>query len=159
MRRCVLAVCLAAMPWVGGYAAEMTAEVVSVSEGDTLVVQDSDQRQHTVKLSGIDAPELLQAFGRKSRFSLKDMVYLKQVRLVAETFSHKTIPPSSRQAVSAQVFVGEIDVGKMQLLRGMAWAADSDDLDYVEAENMARAQRKGIWRDREPTPPWLWRCC
>jgi len=147
------------MPWVGGYAAEMTAEVVSVSEGDTLVVQDSDQRQHTVKLSGIDAPELLQAFGRKSRFSLKDMVYLKQVRLVAETFSHETIPPSSRQAVSAQVFVGGIDVGKMQLLRGMAWAADSDDLAYVEAEKMARAQRKGIWRDREPTPPWLWRCC
>jgi len=81
------------------------------------------------------------------------------VRLVAETFSHKTIPPSSHQTVSAQVFVGEIDVGKMQLLRGMAWAADSDDLDYVEAEKMARAQRKGIWRDREPTPPWLWRCC
>ena len=150
MRRCVLAVCLATMPWIGGYAAEMTAEVVSVSEGDTLVVQDSDQRQHTVKLSGIDAPELLQAFGRKSRFSLKDMVYLKQVRLVAETFSHN---------VSAQVFVGEIDVGKMQLLRGMAWAADGDNLAYVEAEKMARAQRKGIWRDREPTPPWRWRCC
>jgi len=92
----------------------------------------------------------LQAFGRKSRFSLKDMVYLKKVRLVAETFSHN---------VSAQVFVGEIDVGKMQLLRGMAWAADGDDLAYVEAEKMARAQRKGIWRDREPTPPWLWRCC
>jgi len=37
--------------------------VVSVSDGDTITVLDSDKVQHRVRIAGIDAPEKGQAFG------------------------------------------------------------------------------------------------
>ena len=59
----------------------------------------------------------------------------------------------------ARVFVGDTDVGLAQVARGMAWARSADGKSYEAAEQSARAQRKGLWRDDAPTPPWLWRCC
>ena len=78
--RSLLVFCAALALSVGAHATEIAGQVVAVSEGDTLVFQDRNQRDYKVRLAGIDAPEILQAFGRKSRFSLKDMVFLKPAR-------------------------------------------------------------------------------
>ena len=40
-----------------------TALVVGISDGDTLTVLDAVNRQHKIRLVGIDAPEKKQAFG------------------------------------------------------------------------------------------------
>jgi endonuclease YncB( thermonuclease family) len=37
--------------------ADVTRRVVAVTDGDTIKVLDSDQVQHKVRLTGIDAPE------------------------------------------------------------------------------------------------------
>ena len=146
--------CAALALSVGAHAKEITGQVVAVSEGDTLVFQDRNQRDYKVRLAGIDAPEILQAFGRKSRFSLKDMVFLKPARLVGMAPA-----PDDAGVTLARVFVGDTDVGLAQVARGMAWARSADGKSYEAAEQSARAQRKGLWRDDAPTPPWLWRCC
>jgi micrococcal nuclease len=42
---------------------------------------------------------------------------------------------------------------------GLAWhfTRYSDDATLAAAEREARAARRGLWRDREPVPPWEWR--
>lgn len=35
--------------------------------------------------------------------------------------------------------------------------ASDERVSYAEAEERARAGRKGLWVDAEPVPPWDWR--
>ncbi|MGA7982360.1 MAG: thermonuclease family protein [Chromatiaceae bacterium] len=48
---------------------------------------------------------------------------------------------------------------------GLAWwyrkyaneQSPADRLLYEDAENKARAERRGLWTDPDPVPPWEWR--
>ena len=47
-------------------AATMTASVVTIHDGYTVTVVDAAKKQHKVRLAGIDAPDLKQAYGPQS---------------------------------------------------------------------------------------------
>lgn len=57
---------------LAGVAGELVGRVVSVHDGDTLTVL-VDSRQIKVRLAEIDAPELGQPFGKRSREDLADL--------------------------------------------------------------------------------------
>ena len=61
------------------HADTLTGRVVRVTDGDTIVVLDSGNAQHKIRLTGIDAPERKQAFGTKSKEHLSDSVAGKLV--------------------------------------------------------------------------------
>ena len=48
-------------------------------DGDTLTILDKSNRQHKIRLIGIDAPERKQPFGTVSRQNLADLVFGKAV--------------------------------------------------------------------------------
>ena len=76
MRYPLLAVTLplfAASPALG---ATIYGRVVGVSDGDTVTVLDNANRQHKIRLSGIDAPEKSQAFGQRSKQNLSDLTLI-----------------------------------------------------------------------------------
>ncbi len=56
-------------------AATITGRVVGIHDGDTITVLDADRTQHKIWLVGIDAPELGQAFGTRSKQNLSKWVY------------------------------------------------------------------------------------
>ena len=62
-------------------AAEFAGRVVGVHDGDTITVLDASRIQHKIRLAGIDAPELKQAFGSKSKQNLSGLIYNKQVKV------------------------------------------------------------------------------
>ena len=49
--------------------------VVGIHDGDTITLLDASKTQHKIRLAGIDAPELKQAFGTRSRQNLSNMAY------------------------------------------------------------------------------------
>ena len=55
-------------------AGSLTGRVVRVTDGDTIVVLDTNSAQHKIRLQGIDAPERGQAYGTKSKEHLSDSV-------------------------------------------------------------------------------------
>jgi endonuclease YncB( thermonuclease family) len=56
-------------------------KVVQVVDGDTIYLLDGSKTQHKVRLSGIDAPERGQPFGRRSKERIAKLVAGKEVEV------------------------------------------------------------------------------
>jgi endonuclease YncB( thermonuclease family) len=104
------------------------------------------------------APEKGQPFGEVSRQNLARLVFDRNVR--AECYKEDRY----RRQV-CRLFDGSRDVALAQLDAGLAWwfrryAAEQppqERAEYASAEDRARADAVGLWRDRDPVPPWEWR--
>lgn len=155
IRPIVLAASLALSPHA---LADLTGIVVGVADGDTITVLDADKIQHKVRLTGIDAPEKKQAFGARSKQSLSDLVFNKSI----------TVETTKRDRYGRElgkVVVGGRDANLEQVRAGMAWHYKKyertqptiDAQVYAEAENEAKASKRGLWADADPTAPWEWR--
>lgn len=137
---------------------DLYGKVISIADGDTLTVLDSQQQTHKVRLSGIDAPEKSQAFGQASKQSLGDQVYGK---LVVIDWNKR----DRYGRIIGKVLLGSQDINLMQIQRGMAWhykkyenEQDVEDRSiYGQAEYIAQRDRRGLWEDSNPTPPWDYR--
>lgn len=134
------------------HSAELTGQVVSISDGDTLTLL-VDQRQIKVRLADIDAPEAKQPWGTRSRQSLGSLCHGKPA----------TAEPVSQDRYGrtvARVACAGRDAAAHQVSAGMAWVfpryapADSP---LCPLESEARAARRGLWADPSPVPPWEWR--
>lgn len=140
------------------HAAALQGKVVGVADGDTITVLDANNIQHKIRLEGIDAPETAQAFGQKSKQSLSQMVQSKQVTVVYQK-------KDKYGRTLGKVFHNGTDVCLEQINLGMAWhykkyASDQPKEDretYAQAELAARTKTIGIWKDKNPTPPWEFR--
>ena len=140
------------------HAAALQGKVVGVADGDTITVLDANNIQHKIRLEGIDAPETAQAFGQKSKQSLSQMVQSKQV-----TVEYQKKDKYGRTL--GKVLHNGTDVCLEQINLGMAWhykkyASDQPKEDretYAQAELAARTKTIGIWKDKNPTPPWEFR--
>jgi endonuclease YncB( thermonuclease family) len=139
-------------------AATLQGKVVSVADGDTITVLDSQKTQHKIRLQGIDAPERAQPFGNKSRQSLHELVHGKQV-----TVDYQKKDKYGR--VVGKILLNNTDVCLEQLKRGMAWhykqyaneQPKEDRETYSLAEQQAKTELKGLWKDKQPVPPWEFR--
>src|SRR5215468_172948 len=81
-RHC-LACCLLLLLSSIAFGAALRVVVVRVTDDDTIVIQ-SGEEQYKIRLSGIDAPEIRQAFGREARSALAGQVEGKAVVIVWE---------------------------------------------------------------------------
>ena len=63
------------------HADTITGRVVNVHDGDTITVLDESNSQHKIRLSGIDALEVGQAYGRASRDNLAEHLAGKSVSI------------------------------------------------------------------------------
>ncbi len=139
-------------------AATLTGRVVGVHDGDTITVLDADRTQHKIRLGGIDAPELKQAFGTRSRQNLSKWVYNRDV--IVKWSKHDRY-----KRILGVVLVDGHDVNLEQVQAGLAWwyrqyakEQTPDDRQLYElAENEARAAKRGLWVDSHPIPPWEFR--
>jgi endonuclease YncB( thermonuclease family) len=63
------------------------------------------------------------------------------------------------------VLVNGADAGLDKIENGMAWhykryereQLPEDRVAYARAEGTAQAERRGLWRDPRPVPPWEFR--
>lgn len=132
--------------------------VVSVSDGDTVTVLDRAYQEHKIRLNGIDAPETSQDFGQVSRMHLARLLFGKDVLVI-------TRKSERYERELAKIFVDQMDVNLAQVRAGLAWyyrayesdVGESDRPALDRAEQEARVARRGLWQQRNPTPPWEYR--
>lgn len=127
-------------------------KVISVHDGDTLRCLDADNRQRKVRLHGIDAPEIGQAFGSRSREQLASLAMGRET-----VVDHRGEDRYGRTL--ARLEVDGRDVNREMVAAGMAWHYVRYDADpsLAEAEREAREAKRGLWADPRPEPPWDWR--
>ena len=139
-------------------AATLQGKVMGVADGDTITVLDATNTKHKIRLQGIDAPEKAQAFGQKSKQSLSQLVYNKQV-----TVEYQKKDKYGRTL--GKVLLNGTDVCLEQIKLGMAWhykqyksdQPKEDRETYAQAELEARTKTVGLWKDKNATPPWEFR--
>lgn len=138
--------------------AQLVGEVIAVTDGDTIKVLDASKSVYKIRLAGIDAPESHQAFGEKSHQNLAALVFRKSVVIEWEKVDRYG-------RIVGKVLLQNEDINLKQIEIGLAWhykqfAKDQSTTDqrlYAVAESRARDERRGLWQDAAPIPPWEWR--
>ena len=131
-------------------------ELVRVNDGDTLSLRTSSGEMLTVRLYGIDSPELHQAGGKAARSYTSELAMLKTVRLtVIYTDQY------GRKVVLVHLPDGKI-LNRELVAAGQAWVYTNychEDFcaEWELLQQQARAEKKGLWGGENPQAPWKWR--
>ena len=136
----------------GALAFDLAGRVVDVHDGDTLTVL-VDREEVKVRLEGIDAPELGQRYGKRSKRSLADICIGKHARVSEQNHGH-------HGRILGVVLCGDVEANSTQVLRGMAWVFDRyvpDGSPLYRLQDDAKSRQRGLWADRQPVAPWEWR--
>lgn len=133
---------------------ELAGQVISIADGDTLTLLDSDHARIKVRLAEIDTPEKNQPYGQRAKQELARLTFKRPARI--------TIIDMDRYGrVVARVNVDGLDVNAEMVRRGAAWVyrryLRRPELIALEAE--ARDSRTGLWAlpEADRLPPWQWR--
>ncbi|MCL4103893.1 UNVERIFIED_CONTAM: hypothetical protein GTU68_034755 [Idotea baltica] len=132
---------------------DLAGRVVRVADGDTLTLLDSRQKQHKVRLFGIDSPESEQPYYKAARKALSGLTAGKDVTVkIKDTDSYgRTV---------GVIYLDNIDINLEMVKLGYAWwyrQFARSDQDLRQAEQYARSRKLGLWGDSDPQAPWDWR--
>ncbi|MRN38991.1 hypothetical protein CRG49_001405 [Neisseria sp. N95_16] len=136
-----------------------TGRITRISDGDTIHVTDANGRKHKIRMAHIDAPEMNQAYGTRSRDQLKAVADNAKVKV-------KVFELDRYGREVAQVFKGNTDLNLMMVREGAAWHYEyyakkqQNKLafaEYAAAQKQAKRDRKGLWRAKNPQAPWDFR--
>jgi endonuclease YncB( thermonuclease family) len=136
-------------------AAVLFCLVVAITDGDTLTARCETTvglQSVKVRLAEVDAPEMGQPFGNRSKQQLARLCFRKTALLLPETTDRydRTV---------ARVECDGDDASTEQVRSGMAWVFDkyATDASIYDLEADARYARRGLWADATPVAPWAWR--
>ena len=124
-------------------------KVVSIHDGDTITILQGKQ-QIKVRLFGIDAPELKQPYGKKSKQFLASLIAGQMVEVEPKGKDRY------KRTLGIIYYKGQ-DINAQMVLNGYAWAYVKYSRMYVDQEKTAREKKLGLWQSSNPTPPWEWR--
>lgn len=154
MRKVLGGVLLACcMSWA--QAEEFTAKVITVIDGDTVMVLRGKKEKIKIRLADIDAPELAQEYGTEAQKSLADLVLKKDVKV-----STKAVDDYGR--LVANLSLNGMDVNAEQVRRGAAWAYVHyhNNQAYLTLQHDAQTPlvKRGLWgKSEHPQTPAQWR--
>jgi len=144
----------------------LRGRVTHVHDGDSFVLQAAG-RAHRVRIASIDAPEMAQPsrqrpgqpYARAARTALTRFIAGKTLTLACfetDTYGRHVcdvpLPDGKRTTTVSQRMVAQ----------GLAWANRQRpqflrDPSLARLERTARTEKRGLWRDRRPIAPWIWR--
>jgi len=130
----------------------ITGKVITVVDGTTVEVQAADKQIYKVRLSGIESPELTQEYGEDARKLLEKLVLEKSVtiKIVGKDRSGRYL--------GEMMIDGKVDPRIELLKQGLTWTSEkSPSPDLEEYRAKAQQRGKGLWKQADPTPPWIYR--
>ncbi|MEH8295843.1 thermonuclease family protein [Klebsiella pneumoniae] len=141
------------------FANNLVGKVTRVIDGDTIEVKTLPEKilvyeiPIRVRLINIDAPEKKQPFGRWSTNQLKALLAGQSV-----TVSYTQTDRYGR-VLGRVVTANGTEANRQQVLKGAAWVYDRYNADnsLPALQREAQTQKRGLWADSNPVPPWEWR--
>jgi endonuclease YncB( thermonuclease family) len=139
---------LVALLWLGSLDAlaketVLGGQVSHVTDGDSLwLTPAAPAAPIELRLLGIDAPEICQAWGQEAKQALAELVLHQQVTV-------KTAGRDTYGRTLGTVYLDTLNVNKTMVQEGHAWSTryKYDRGPYVADERMAKALSRGLNRD------------
>lgn len=133
----------------------LSGVVIVVIDGDTILFRPEHYTSRAflkVRLADIDAPEHDQPHGAAATRTLKELVLNQRVQV-------DTVATDVYGRKIARIRKGSLQVNAELVRRGQAWASSRyrRNAALLDAQRAARRAHRGLWQDRAPTPPWVWR--
>jgi endonuclease YncB( thermonuclease family) len=134
--------------------ATIFGRVIEVNSGDVITIYNLN-RPVRIRILGIDAPEMNQAFGEVARKHLSDLVYDKSVLVDYSGIA-------SDSSLTGRVLLNNSDIGAQMIRDGAAWVdpsnqdrlSSTDREVYQLSQQAARSERRGLWQAENPIAPW-----
>lgn len=130
-------------------------KVIAVKDGDTIEVL---YLNNTIKirLAHIDCPEVKmhQPFGQAAKQFTSSICFGQIVTVINQGKFDRY-----KRLIAVVINNKNENVNKALVKAGLAWhfLKYSADSSYAQLEVIARKNKVGLWADKNPTPPWLWR--
>ena len=130
-----------------------TAEVIRVTDGDSMKVKLANGEKKVIRLFGIDAPEMLQKDGPKAgrylatrvggeKVTIKELEHDRYGRDIAIVYDK-----NNKNLNLEMVQMGFAWVYRQYYMHAM----------WLEFEKAAKEKKIGIWRRKTVQPPWEFR--
>ncbi len=131
------------------------AHVVKVIDGDSIVV-DTGKEQITVRLWGVDTPEYRQPYSKAAKKETSALLQKKTVELEVKDWDDY-----GRMVALVRLDNG-ILVNEELVKSGYAWVhvyycKEAICRKWKQYEKQAQQERLGLWRERNPVAPWVWK--
>lgn len=129
---------------------QITGVVVKVMDGDTYELLTPDKTTVRVRMQGIDAPERGMPYYKMAKQYLSDLCMHQKVTLKEVTEDHYG------RTVAFSYLEDGRELSREMLKAGYAWHYKkyNKDSELAQMEKDAKAEKKGLWKDKNPTPPW-----
>jgi len=133
----------------------LTGRCIRVADGDTITILTPAKRQVKVRLACIDCPERRQAFGKRAKQFTSSLVFARRVRV-------EVVDRDRYGRVIGWVYVvgprgNELCVNEELIKAGLAWVYRKycRNPGLLALEREAKKDRRGLWGDSHPVPPWM----
>lgn len=132
---------------------EFKAKVISVVDGDSLVVLHDNVKEKVI-FYGIDCPEMKQDYGPQARKFTDQCCYGKTV-----TIDKRGCDRNGR-TIGVVYLPDGTDLNQELVRQGLAWWSDKyapDDKTLKQFHNTAKQAKLGLWAASNPVSPWEFR--
>jgi micrococcal nuclease len=146
------------------------AMVERIVDGDTIAVVEKNGggARLKIRLYGIDAPEDEKINKKTGKISKAGQPYGNEATKILEAkVSNAVVIINVMDVDRYKRLVGVVRIGNRNINRemvteGYAWAykqylSTPYKSEFIEAEELARSKRLGLWKDDNPQPPWEFR--
>jgi micrococcal nuclease len=125
---------------------------VKVVDGDTFDLM-FEEKKIRVRMFGIDSPERGQAFNVKAKQFTASIIASKEVSVIVRN-------KDRYGRFVCDVYLSDSTYVNAEIVKaGYAWhfTRYSDDVQLAELQDEARNDKRGLWQDSDPLPPWEFR--
>ena len=150
MKQLIILIFIIATPFT--ILAQLKGKVVSVIDGDTIILLDSINSQHRIRLHGIDCPERGQDFYQAAKDYLGKLCFKKNVEI-------EVLGKDKYQRTIGKIWLDSTDLNLEMLKAGMAFHYKHFDksIHYADAEESAQKHKIGLWSIPSIQEPWQYR--
>jgi endonuclease YncB( thermonuclease family) len=128
-------------------------KVIGIKDGDTYDLLN-ENTVITIRSAHIDCPEKGQPYGQKAKQFVSDICFGKFVTLI-----HNAKYDRNKRLLAEVILEDGRNLNKLLVEYGLAWHYKkySKDKEYATIEDMARANKLGLWADSNSMNPEIWR--
>ena len=128
----------------------ITGKIIHIIDGDTYDILIEGNKTVRVRMNGIDAPEKGMPFYQVSKKYLKDLCIQKTVKFKQTDTDHHG------RIIGFTYLDDGRELSHEMIKAGFAWhyKEHNSDKDLADLEIKAQNEKKGLWKDNNPLPPW-----